>query len=124
MRQAIDEGFILDVLRNYLTYQTYWRLRNAAVEEASRQVDPAQGQGEAGPRRGAAPDIPGAAGADHRGSFPRARDAPPGRAREGDGGDALPGARGKALPGDPRLHRQARVHGLRRSRSVLRHADA
>ena len=40
MRQAIDEGFILDVLRNYLTYQTYWRLRNAAVEEASRQVDP------------------------------------------------------------------------------------
>ena len=40
MRQAIDEGFILDVLRNYLTYRTYWRLRNAAVEEASRQVDP------------------------------------------------------------------------------------
>ena len=40
MRQAIEEGFILDVLRNYLTYQTYWRLRNAAAEEASRQVDP------------------------------------------------------------------------------------
>ena len=40
MRQAIDEGFILDVLRNYLTYRTYWRLRNAAVDEASRQVDP------------------------------------------------------------------------------------
>jgi type I restriction enzyme, R subunit len=40
MRQAIEEGFILDVLRSYLTYQTYWRLKNAAVEEASRQVDP------------------------------------------------------------------------------------
>ncbi len=40
MRQAIEEGFILDVLRNYLTYQTYWRLRNAAAEEADRQVDP------------------------------------------------------------------------------------
>jgi len=26
MRQAIDEGFILDVLENYTTYQTYWNL--------------------------------------------------------------------------------------------------
>lgn len=26
MRQAIDEGFILDVLQNYTTYQTYWNL--------------------------------------------------------------------------------------------------
>ena len=105
MRQAIDEGFILDVLRNYLTYQTYWRLRNAAVEEASRQVDPAQGQGKAGPRRGTAPDVPGAAGADHRRSFPRARNGQAGRPREGDGGDPFPRARRAALPGDPRLHR-------------------
>lgn len=26
MRQAIEEGFILDVLQNYTTYQTYWNL--------------------------------------------------------------------------------------------------
>lgn len=26
MRQAIDEGFILDVLENYTTYKSYWRL--------------------------------------------------------------------------------------------------
>ncbi|MEQ9569105.1 MAG: DEAD/DEAH box helicase family protein, partial [Longimicrobiales bacterium] len=26
MRQAIEEGFILDVLENYTTYQTYWKL--------------------------------------------------------------------------------------------------
>ncbi|MEU8079261.1 type I restriction endonuclease [Catellatospora citrea] len=39
MRQAIDEGFILDVLRNYITYQARWRLTNAAVE-ASEQADP------------------------------------------------------------------------------------
>jgi type I restriction enzyme, R subunit len=26
MRQAIEEGFIMDVLRNYTTYRTYWRL--------------------------------------------------------------------------------------------------
>ena len=28
MRQAIEEGFILDVLANYTTYQTYYRLAN------------------------------------------------------------------------------------------------
>lgn len=26
MKQAIDEGFILDVLSNYLTYDTYFKL--------------------------------------------------------------------------------------------------
>jgi type I restriction enzyme, R subunit len=26
MRQAIEEGFILDVLQSYITYQSYWRL--------------------------------------------------------------------------------------------------
>src|SRR6202043_895324 len=26
MRQAIEEGFILDVLENYTTYKTYWSL--------------------------------------------------------------------------------------------------
>jgi len=34
MRQAIDEGYILDVLANYITYETKWRLRNAAIEQA------------------------------------------------------------------------------------------
>lgn len=38
MRQAIDEGFILDVLANYLTYETKWRLRNAAVDHQDSQV--------------------------------------------------------------------------------------
>ncbi|WP_035278313.1 type I restriction endonuclease subunit R [Actinokineospora spheciospongiae] len=36
MRQAIDEGFILDVLRNYVTYQTYWRLTGG---DDDREVD-------------------------------------------------------------------------------------
>jgi len=41
MRQAIDEGYILDVLANYLTYDTKWRLRNAAIElEESRISNP------------------------------------------------------------------------------------
>ena len=38
MRQAIDEGYILDVLANYITYDTRWRLRNAAVEQAGSRI--------------------------------------------------------------------------------------
>jgi type I restriction enzyme R subunit len=33
MRQAIEEGFILDVLQNYTTYQTYWRIEKAVSED-------------------------------------------------------------------------------------------
>ncbi|MGH3547708.1 MAG: hypothetical protein ACRDQU_06230 [Pseudonocardiaceae bacterium] len=49
MRQAIDEGYILDVLANYITYDTKWRLRNAAVEQqdsriANPEVDEAKAQ--------------------------------------------------------------------------------
>lgn len=33
MRQAIDEGFILDVLRNYTTYKTYYRLIKAIEDD-------------------------------------------------------------------------------------------
>lgn len=38
MRQAIGEGYILDVLVNYITYETKWRLRNAAVDLAESQI--------------------------------------------------------------------------------------
>ncbi|MFC8537732.1 type I restriction endonuclease subunit R [Streptomyces sp. NPDC057249] len=40
MRQAIEEGFILDPLRNYVTYNTYWRLVNENPDE--REVDPSK----------------------------------------------------------------------------------
>lgn len=35
MRQAIEEGFILDVLTNYTTYATYYRLLKAAEDDPS-----------------------------------------------------------------------------------------
>ncbi|WP_432824731.1 type I restriction endonuclease subunit R [Dactylosporangium sp. CA-092794] len=38
MRQAIEEGFILDPLRNYVTYNTYWRLANRNADDT--EVDP------------------------------------------------------------------------------------
>ncbi|MEU6443377.1 type I restriction endonuclease [Streptomyces sp. NPDC047046] len=40
MRQAIEEGFILDPLRNYVTYETYWKLVNQNRDEV--QVDPSK----------------------------------------------------------------------------------
>jgi type I restriction enzyme R subunit len=33
MRQAIEEGFILDVLANYVTYQTYWRIEKTIADD-------------------------------------------------------------------------------------------
>ncbi|MFE4399390.1 DEAD/DEAH box helicase family protein, partial [Kitasatospora sp. NPDC056808] len=40
MRQAIEEGFILDPLRNYVTYNTYWKLVNQNPDEM--EVDPSK----------------------------------------------------------------------------------
>ncbi|MFD7289522.1 type I restriction endonuclease subunit R [Streptomyces sp. NPDC059863] len=41
MRQAIDEGFILDVLGDtYTTWGTYFKLQNDAAEQVEQQVDP------------------------------------------------------------------------------------
>lgn len=33
MRQAIEEGFILDVLANYVTYKTYWEIERATPDD-------------------------------------------------------------------------------------------
>src|SRR4029078_4147875 len=35
MRQAIQEGFILDVLANYLTYQTDWNIEQKVPDDRS-----------------------------------------------------------------------------------------
>ena len=33
MRQAIEEGFILDVLANYTTYETFWKIEKATEDD-------------------------------------------------------------------------------------------
>ncbi len=35
MRQAIEEGFILDVLENYTTFKTYWSLLKKIEDDPS-----------------------------------------------------------------------------------------
>jgi type I restriction enzyme R subunit len=36
MRQAIEEGFILDVLKSYTTYQTYWKIEKKILDDPER----------------------------------------------------------------------------------------
>ena len=43
MRQAIEESFILDVLQNYTTYKSYWKLHKA-IENDIRCSDSPQPQ--------------------------------------------------------------------------------
>jgi len=42
MRQAIEEGFILDVLANYTTYETYWKVEKAVATDP--EVDKSKAQ--------------------------------------------------------------------------------
>ena len=44
MRQAIEEGFILDPLRSYITYGTQYRLLNANTEDP--EVDAAKAKSQ------------------------------------------------------------------------------
>jgi len=41
MRQAIEEGFILDVLENYTTYKSYWRLLKTVKDDPRYEKDKA-----------------------------------------------------------------------------------
>lgn len=44
MKQAIEEGFILDVLQNYTTYDTYYRLNKEIEEDPQYQTNKAKHQ--------------------------------------------------------------------------------
>jgi type I restriction enzyme R subunit len=42
MRQAIEEGFILDVLQAYTTYKTYWKVQKEIRDDPRYEVDKAR----------------------------------------------------------------------------------
>lgn len=44
MKQAIEEGFILDVLQNYITYKTYYTLNKEIQEDPTLQTNEAKRQ--------------------------------------------------------------------------------
>ena len=109
MRQAIEEGFILDVLANYTTYQTFWRIEKATRggPRVRRQEGPAGHR----PVREPASPPPGAEGRDHRRALPQHTRQADGRAGEGDGGDLVPASR-RPLQAEHRQVHQGQ--GLRR----------
>lgn len=42
MRQAIEEGFIMDVLANYTTYETYWKIEKTILDDPQYESRKAQ----------------------------------------------------------------------------------
>ena len=128
MRQAIEEGFILDVLANYLTWDTKWKLRNAAIE----QRDSATGNPEVDERKAKAKLV--AFAERHPTSLKQKaklivedfRDSMSGRlegAGQGDGGHDRAAARVRPVPGDPGVGPDAARMRLRGAGGVLRLAD-
>ena len=125
MRQAIEEGFILDVLASYTTYAAYYGLlknveddpklpRKKAARALAKFASPASAQRRAEDR------------GDRRALPPR-RDAPDRRTREGDGGHPFAAARGalqallRALPGRERLYRRSSAGRVQRHGARPRH---
>ena len=81
--QAIEEGFILDVLKGYATYRSYWRIGSAAAEDPD--VDKAKAAAQLARFVSAPPDEPRPEGRGDRRALPQSH-APEDRwAREGDG---------------------------------------
>ena len=113
MRQAIDEGYILDVLANYLTYDTKWRLRNAAVEQQDSKignpdVDEAKAKAKLVRLALRHPTSLAQKAKLIVEDFQESIRPPPRRAGEGDGRHRQPSGRPRALPGDPPPHRGSR----------------
>ena len=71
MRQAIEEGFILDVLRQLRHLRDVLRKLGQRSNRRRPGGRQGQGQGGAGPVRGAAPAPAGAEGRDDRRALPR-----------------------------------------------------
>ena len=93
MQQAIEEGYILDVLRNYTTYDIAFKIAQRSKinapdrGEAGRRVRGHQGPDAVGV---AAPDQHRPEGPDHRRALPHQRASPARRPRQGHGGHRRP----------------------------------
>ena len=119
MRQAIEEGFILDVLANYTTYQTYWRIEKAVADDPAVRG----AQGPAGHRPVRVPPPVATWPRRPRSSSSTSARTPRrkiGGHGQGHGGDLLPAARRPLQAGHRRLHRQDELHRPGRAGGLLR----
>ena len=109
MRQAIEEGFIMDVLQNYTTYKRFYRLikqiednpdvpRRKAAKVLTRYLELHPVQHRASRFR-------------HRRAFPAPCDARTRRPREGHGRHRLPPCRCEVQARLRSLHQGAGLHG-------------
>ena len=134
MKQAVQEGFILDVLKHYTPVNSYYKL--AKKVEDDPEFDVKKGSQEAPALRGGARARDPAQGRDHGRPLSRAGDRPAQdrRQRAGDGGHERGRARDPVLPRHPRLPEGAkeplpgdrRVLGgarLRRGEGEREHAE-
>ena len=120
MKQAIDEGFIHDVLENYTCFESYFEARQD--HRRRPQVQGSEGQPRAHGDRGLESRDGGQEGRDHRRALHARCRGRAGRALQGNGGymepshgvpplprhDGVHQAPGLRLPGDGRLLRQPR----------------
>ena len=98
MRQAIEEGFILDVLQNYTTYTAYWRLLKKI--EHDPHYDPREGVLPASLVRGSPPPRDQPEDRHHGRALRGQREGRDRRQGEGDDRHPVPSAR-RALQAGP-----------------------
>jgi type I restriction enzyme, R subunit len=106
MRQAIEEGFILDVLKNYTTYSTAWKL--AHPRATTPEVDSKKASRTLARLGAPAPLQYQPAGGGDRRALPRERAPPARRPGQGHGGDRKPPG-GGALPAGHAAYIQRRA---------------
>ena len=120
MRQAIEEGFILDVLRNYVSWRMAFRLTHEGQEMDDKEVEAGEAQKRIHGLGAAAPAQHRRSRADRGGALSGERGVPPGRQGQGHGCHCQPQG-GRALDaGHARLHRQAELPGGRARRLLGR----
>jgi type I restriction enzyme R subunit len=113
MRQAIDEGFILDVLSNYTTYHTYWRIEKAVTDDPKCP---------AGNRKVREPSSlqPRPEGRGHHRTLPVPHRGQDRGLCESDDRHLLPSPCGALQAGDRQVHQAPCVPGHRSSHRLLR----
>ena len=97
MRQAIEEGFIMDVLQNYTTYKRFFGL----IKQVENDPEVPRKKGRQGPEplSGIAPGQYRSGGIRDRRALPALRDERNGRPGQGHGGHRLPPGRGQIQAG-------------------------
>ena len=105
MRQAIEEGFILDVLQNYMTYDTCFKIAKSTPENPEPR-DETHSE-----IRAAAPVQHYAEGADHRGDLPRDHTPQNRRSRQNDGCNGFTSRCRAVFPCREEVHRRPALFG-------------